>query len=114
LLKQNAQPPPESVMRLILSTFVMLAVGGCSPSPADNAAAQLDNAAVQSDPAAAEILENAADRLRDDDSDANAAASAQNALSEAGSAQSAPSEGSTTQAKPHAAGDPVPPPQVVR
>jgi len=64
-------------------TFLTLLLAGCGGSgPAENTAAQLDNAAEQSTPGAAEVLENAADRVREGD-DANAAAEANQAMNQA-------------------------------
>jgi hypothetical protein len=108
---------------MIRSAFPLLAtlgaLAGCGgSSPADNAASQLESAADQSSPAAANVLDNAADQLRDSNvTDTNAAV--QGAM-QAGNAQAAqpaaapPGRPSppTVGAKPHAAGDPVPPPKL--
>jgi len=66
----------------LFSALALAACGG-SNDAAEQAADQLDNAAEQSDPAAAQVLENAADQVRETDSPA----AAQNALQEAGNAQ---------------------------
>ena len=113
----------RSAMTLIpLSLALSLAAcGGGGASQADNAAGALENAAEQSTPEAANVLEGAADQIRaSNGADANAAAQA--AMQAAGNAQvsgmgagggngatpAPPSQG----AKPHAPGDPVPPPKV--
>ena len=87
--------------------LALLALAACGQnSAADNNAAALEAAADQSTPEAADILRNAAEN----------GASVQDAMQAAGNAQAAadsagpapPAQG----AKPHAAGDPVPPPKV--
>ncbi|HEY0412217.1 MAG TPA: hypothetical protein VGD66_03640 [Allosphingosinicella sp.] len=102
------------------AVLAALALAGCGgSSPADNAADRLDRAADQSTPEAANVLDTAADRIRDGNG-ADANAQAQQALQAAGNAQaaargSAPApQGAPPQvgAKPHAAGDPVPPPKL--
>ncbi|MBV8687932.1 MAG: hypothetical protein JOZ90_17040 [Alphaproteobacteria bacterium] len=75
----------------------LAACGGSSES--DNAADRLDRAAGQSTPEAADVLENAADQVRDSNV-ADPDAAVQNALQSAGNAQ-APRPGG---AKPPAAG----------
>jgi hypothetical protein len=98
----------------LLLLGLLSACGGSDP--AEQTADRLEEAAEQSDPAAAQVLENAADEVRDGDGAASGAA-AQQALGQAGNAQAAtvpapqpvpPQQG----AKPHAPGDPVPPPKV--
>lgn len=68
--------------------LALLLLAGCGgqQSPAQNKADQLEEAAEQSDPAAAQVLENAADRVREQNG-ANADAAAQQALNQAGQAQ---------------------------
>lgn len=70
------------------AALTLSACGGGSQqqSGADNAAEKLDDAAEVSDPAAAQVLENGADRIREQGG-ANAAAEAQNVLQNAGNAQ---------------------------
>ncbi|MDB5684021.1 MAG: hypothetical protein JWM75_1719 [Sphingomonas bacterium] len=70
----------------------LLVLGGCGgqQSPAEQTAENLEAAADQSDPAAAEVLDNAADTVRDQGESGvpnNAAATAQEALEQAGNAQ---------------------------
>jgi hypothetical protein len=81
----------------------LLALAGCGQnSAADNNSAALEAAAEQSSPEAAEILRNAAEN----------GASVQDAMQAAGNAQ-APTQAPPHQgAKPHAPGDPVPPPKI--
>ncbi|HEX8514022.1 MAG TPA: hypothetical protein VF688_13065 [Allosphingosinicella sp.] len=81
----------------------LLLLAGCGQDgAADNNAAALERAAEQSTPEAADILRNAAD----------SGGNVQEAMQAAGNAQ-APTEAPPQQgAKPHAAGDPVPPPQI--
>jgi hypothetical protein len=80
----------------------LLALMGCGQnSAADNNAAALERAAEQSTPEAADVLRNAAEN----------GAGVQEAMQAAGNAQAAsppPAQG----AKPHAPGDPVPPPKI--
>jgi hypothetical protein len=73
-----------------LSAFLLLAACGGGASPAENTADNLEQAADQSDPAAAEVLDNAADAVRETEGTgvpANPDAMAQNAMAEAGNAQ---------------------------
>jgi hypothetical protein len=97
---------------LILAAAVTLAACGGPDNAVENTAASLDNAAEQSDPAAAAVLENRADQVLEQ----NSTAPAQGALEAAGNAQASGNAGPMAppaqQAKPHAAGDPVPPPKV--
>jgi hypothetical protein len=79
-------------MRIIaLSAFALLAA--CSGGASDQAEAQadqLDNAAEQSTPEAAVVLENQADRIRDNGAEGASGTSGstvQNAVDEAGEAQ---------------------------
>ncbi len=89
--------------RVPLALAVPLMVIGCGQnSAADNEAAALERAADQSTPEAADILRNAAD------GDGNV----QDALQAAGNAQAATEAPPQQGAKPHAAGDPVPPPKI--
>ena len=92
--------------------FAALAACGGGSNQVENTAAQLENAADQSDPAAAAVLDNAADQVLEQ----NSVAPAHGALEAAGNAQVQRPVGQTPppaqQAKPHAPGDPVPPPKV--
>ena len=99
-----------------LSALIALAACGGQHSPAGNSAEALEQAAEQSDPAAAAVLENAADAMRE--GNVQDPAAAQQALEQAGQAQVQAGGGGQPQkapdpagAKPHAPGDPVPPPQ---
>jgi hypothetical protein len=97
-----------------------LSLAGCGgQSEADNTAAALEEAATQSTPEAAAVLENAADRIQEQNVTApisQPGSPGQQAMEAAGQAQAKaraipaapPSQG----AKPHAKGDPVPPPKV--
>jgi hypothetical protein len=106
-------------MKQVFAPFALVALlGGLSAcgsgsSAADNSAAQLEQAAEQSTPEAANVLDNAAEQIRDGNgADANAAA--QQALQEAGNVQAAgrgPAPTPQAGAKPHQPGDPVPPPK---
>lgn len=96
-----------------VSLAAAAALSACSQSPAENTAAQLENAAAQSDPAAAAVLNEAANQVLE----TNSTAPAQGALEAAGNAQLRGADAGamapqSQQAKPHAAGDPVPPPKV--
>jgi hypothetical protein len=86
-----------------------------------NASSKLEEAAEQSDPAAANVLleqANVIDQQGDSGSLSDPNSPAQQALEQAGNAaaQATPSHSQqpapATGAKPHAAGDPVPPPNV--
>ncbi|HEX9955143.1 MAG TPA: hypothetical protein VGB48_08020 [Allosphingosinicella sp.] len=97
--------------------FALAACGGSSE--ADNTAAALEDAASQSTPEGAAVLENAADQIREQNVTAPIAepgSPGQQALQAAGNAQanakSAPAPQPSQGAKPHAPGDPVPPPKV--
>jgi len=101
-----------------LAALPLAACGGGN-QPADNAADRLEQAADQSTPEAANVLDDAADRLRSANvADENAAV--QGAMQAAGNAQAAtaPPPPMPVQAppavgaKPHRAGDPVPPPKL--
>jgi hypothetical protein len=63
--------------------LIALAACGGSGDPVDNTADQLEAAADQSDPAAAQVLDNAADQVREQDNPALA----NNALEAAANAQ---------------------------
>jgi Flp pilus assembly protein TadB len=81
----------------------LLLLAGCGQNGAsDNNAAALERAAEQSTPEAADILRNAAD----------SGANVQDALQAAGNAQVPTKAPPQRGAKPHAAGDPVPPPKI--
>ncbi|HEX8480882.1 MAG TPA: hypothetical protein VF650_03155 [Allosphingosinicella sp.] len=93
--------------KLAFALAAPLILAGCGQSgAAGNNADALEQAAEQSTPEAAEVLRNAADQ----------GANVQDAMQAAGNAQAAagrpqappPHQG----AKPHAPGDPVPPPQI--
>lgn len=106
--------------QLTAAALLASALAACgSQSPAENSAQALENAAAQSTPEAAAVLENAADAVRESDSAAPPGAPGspvQNALERAGKAQAAPKAkpaGPPAGAKPHAKGDPVPPPKIV-
>jgi ABC-type glycerol-3-phosphate transport system substrate-binding protein len=73
-----------------LAALLLLAACGGGQSPAESTADNLEEAAEQSDPAAAEVLDNAADAVRETEGTgvpANPNAMAQNAMAEAGNAQ---------------------------
>ena len=98
---------------VLLALTAAAALAACSQSPAENTAQQLENAAAQSDPAAAAVLNNAANQVLEQ----NSTAPAQGALEAAANAQlgngrAGPMAPEAQQAKPHAPGDPVPPPKV--
>jgi hypothetical protein len=80
----------------------LLLIGCGQDKAADNNAAALERAAGQSTPEAEDILRNAAD----------SGGNVQEALQAAGNAQAATRPPSQQGAKPHAPGDPVPPPKV--
>ena len=84
-----------------LTPFALLFLAACGQQSADQAA--LENAAEQSTPEAAAVLENAAEQGANVQEAMQAAGNAQ-----AGAAQAPPAQ----QAKPHAPGDPVPPPKL--
>jgi hypothetical protein len=67
---------------LLAPALSVLAACG-QQSPAENKADQLDEAAEQSDPAAAEVLENAADQVREQDSTQPAEGALENAANAA-------------------------------
>lgn len=86
---------------LALAAPLLLLAGCGQDSAADNTAEALERAAEQSTPEAADILRNA-----------DPGADVQDVLQEAGNAQ-APTVAPPQQgAKPHAPGDPVPPPKI--
>lgn len=108
----------KAVLAAVSLSLALVACGG-GGSQADNAADQLEKAADQSNPAAAQVLDNAANQIRDQNvADANAAV--QQSLQEAGNVQAAGAGGAMQRqpvpppvgAKPHRAGDPVPPPKL--
>ena len=88
----------------LVPVVAFLALAGCGQDgAADNNAAALERAAEQSTPEAADVLVNAAEN----------GTAVQDAMQAAGNAQAGavappPQQG----AKPHAPGDPVPPPKV--
>ncbi|HEX8667089.1 MAG TPA: hypothetical protein VF727_01790 [Allosphingosinicella sp.] len=92
-----------------------LALAACGQStPAENSADALENAAEQSTPEAAAVLENAAESIEEN---GGSPADVQNAMQAAGNAQAVGAGGTQAApaakgAKPHAPGDPVPPPKV--
>jgi hypothetical protein len=89
--------------RAPLALAVPLLLIGCGQnSAADNNAEALERAAEQSSPEAADVLRNAADQ----------GANVQEALQAAGNAQAATPAPPQQGAKPHAPGDPVPPPKI--
>jgi ABC-type glycerol-3-phosphate transport system substrate-binding protein len=100
------------------SALALAACSGGSDTPAENTAEALENAADQLTPGAAAVLENAADAVREQNVTAPLDAPgspAQQALEKAatvdnpqGAQPAPPAQG----AKPHAKGDPVPPPKV--
>ncbi|TFI56821.1 hypothetical protein E2493_18225 [Sphingomonas parva] len=104
----------------ILALTAALGLSACGEkTPAENTAAALENAAEQSTPEAAAVLENQADQIRDQNVTApisEPGSPGQQALQEAGNAQAAaqaaPAAAPSQGAKPHAPGDPVPPPKV--
>ncbi|HEX8579527.1 MAG TPA: hypothetical protein VF655_08020 [Allosphingosinicella sp.] len=104
-----------------VSVFALaLALAACGgSSEADNTAAALEDAASQSTPEAAAVLENAADQIQEQNVTApisEPGSPGQQAMQAAGAAQAkakAPTVAPPSQgAKPHAKGDPVPPPKV--
>jgi hypothetical protein len=108
-LKQEASMIRIATLALSLTALVACGGGG---DAVENTAEQLENAAAQSDPAAAAVLNNAADQVLEQ----NSTAPAQGALEAAGNAQVQSTNAGPmqppAQAKPHAKGDPVPPPKV--
>lgn len=96
-------------IRFALPFCLALAACGGGSDPATNSIDQLDEAAAQSDPAAAEAIEQAVEN----------GAGPQEALAAGGAAQAETVTGpqptgsgvTGAGAKPHAPGDPVPPPQ---
>jgi hypothetical protein len=104
----NAHPIEEAkpMNRVPLALALPLLMVGCGQNgAADNNAAALKRAAEQSTPEAEDILRNAAD----------SGGNVQDALQAAGNAQAAADSAPRQQqqgAKPHAPGDPVPPPKL--
>jgi hypothetical protein len=86
----------------LVPLIALVALAGCGQGgSADDNAAALERAAEQSTPEAAEVLRDAAEN----------GAAVQDAMQAAGNVQAAqapPHQG----AKPHAPGDPVPPPKI--
>jgi hypothetical protein len=107
----------------VLALAAGLGLAACGQqSPAENTAAALENAAEQSTPEAAAVLENQADQIREQNVAApigEPGSPGQQAMQAAGNAQAQGSGTATTPppppkgAKPHAKGDPVPPPQIM-
>lgn len=88
--------------RVPLALVAALLLAGCGQeSAADRNAAALERAAGQTTPEAADILRNAAP-----------GANLQEVLQAAGNAQAATEAPPRQGARPHAPGDPVPPPKV--
>jgi hypothetical protein len=99
------------------AAFALAACGG--QSEADNTAAALEDAASQSTPEAAAVLENAAEQIQEQNVTApisQPGSPGQKAMEAAGQAQAkakvTPAAPPSQGAKPHAKGDPVPPPKV--
>ncbi len=94
---------------VLMVALDLAACGSGEQKGAQNSVGQLDEAAAQSDPAAAQAIEAAADN----------GATTQQALEAGANAQAATlpptthptPEGGPAGAKPHAPGEPVPPPQ---
>ena len=94
----------------LIALLGLAACGSGGQSQKENSADALENAAEQSDPAAAEVLENAADAVREGD------VTAQQALQTAGNAQAAtvpqPQRAAPpVQAQPNRGGQQTPPPK---
>ena len=101
----------------IALAFALAACGGSTE--ADNTAAALEDAASQSTPEAAAVLENAAEQIQEQNVTApisQPGSPGQQAMQAAGQAQAkanaAPKAPPSQGAKPHAKGDPVPPPKI--
>ncbi len=90
-------------MRFAAPAILLASLGlaGCGGGQSNEAAA-LENAAEQSTPEAADVLRNAAEQ----------GANVQEAMQAAGNAQADTPAPPAKGAKPHAPGDPVPPPKV--
>jgi hypothetical protein len=102
---------------VLAAAFSLAACGG--QTEAENTAAALEEAATQSTPEAAAVLENAAERIEEQNITApisQPGSPGQQAMQAAGQAQAkaaaAPVAPKSQGAKPHAKGDPVPPPKV--
>jgi hypothetical protein len=93
---------PMNRVPLAFAAPLLLLVGCGQKGAADDNAAALERAAEQSTPEAADILRNAAD----------GGGNVQEALQAAGNAQAETKPPPQQGAKPHAPGDPVPPPKV--
>jgi hypothetical protein len=109
---------PALAPAFVLAAALSLAACG-GQSQAENTASALEEAAEQSTPAAAAVLENAADEIREQNVTApigQPGSPGQKAMEAAGNAQvkakAAPAAPPSQGAKPHAKGDPVPPPKV--
>ena len=108
------------ITALILASVAVLGLSACGQqSQAENTAAALENAAAQSTPEAAAVLENQAEAIREQNISApisEPGSPGQQAMQEAGNAQAAPggapAAAPSQGAKPHAKGDPVPPPKI--
>jgi hypothetical protein len=101
----------------LAGAFALAACGG--QTEAENTAAALEEAASQSTPEAAAVLENEAQRIEEQNVTApisQPGSPGQQALEAAGKAQAqsgaTPAPPPSQGAKPHAKGDPVPPPKV--
>jgi hypothetical protein len=109
-------------MKITAPAFAaFLALAGCGgQSPAENNADALEEAAEQSTPEAANVLMNAADEIRENNlsgAPGQPGSPTQQAMEAAGRAQvsgnAQPSQPVPPKgAKPHAKGDPVPPPKI--
>jgi ABC-type glycerol-3-phosphate transport system substrate-binding protein len=108
------------MIRTAFTAAALLALSACGgQTESDNTAAALENAASQSTPEAAAVLENAAEQIQEQNIQApisEPGSPGQRAMEAAGKAQvqgsGAPKAPPSVQAKPHAPGDPVPPPKV--
>ncbi len=96
---------------LALVAIDLAACGSGGEQGATNSVEQLDEAAAQSDPAAAQAIEDAAANGATPQEALQAGGNAQAATVAPGQPQAMPTQGSVTGAKPHAPGEPVPPPQ---
>lgn len=95
---------------LLLVAVDLAACGGAEQQPT-NSVEQLDEAAAQSDPAAAQAIEDAAANGASPQEALQAGGNAQAQTVPQGQPQIMPMENGATGAKPHAPGEPVPPPQ---
>ena len=115
----NTAAPALAPALALAAALGLAACGG--QSQAENTASALEEAAEQSTPEAAAVLENAADEVREQNVTApigQPGSPGQKAMEAAGKAQAAPKAKAAPAAppaqgaKPHAKGDPVPPPKV--